>query len=247
MNDTGQPIDIPDRFPNDWKTKPTDRFILKWVKCNLSARITPRLLGARGLRPWMITLAASGLGTMAGAVFAFGPAWAASAMAACAQVLDGVDGQFARLTNAQSRAGAFWDSVLDRYADGALVIGLTVWIGRNVEAVPYWLLGLLGFLAVVGSGLISYSTARAECLAVDLGRPTLASKGTRTFVVVVCGFLTVFSCYAAVIALLYLAIHTNLVIVGRLIRAHGSAGDGASQSAGDPGGRHGGFPPRSGV
>lgn len=219
MDDSRQVNDTSDLSSNSWKTKPTDRFILKWIKCRLSARITPRLLGVPGLKPWMITLGSSGLGVIAGAVFAFGPAWLASTIASVAQVLDGVDGQFARLTNSQSKAGAFWDSVLDRYADGALVIGLTVWIGRHVQAIPHWLLGVFGFLALVGSSLISYSTARAESLAIDLGKPTLASKGTRVGIVVICGFLTVLSSYAAVVALLYLSLHPNLVIVSRLRRA----------------------------
>jgi hypothetical protein len=38
-------------------TKPTDRFVLKWIQCNLSARISPRLTGIEWMRPWMITVA----------------------------------------------------------------------------------------------------------------------------------------------------------------------------------------------
>ena len=45
------------QMENDsWKTKPTDRFVLKWIKLNLSARITPRLLVWPWLSPWQITL-----------------------------------------------------------------------------------------------------------------------------------------------------------------------------------------------
>ncbi|WP_244086204.1 hypothetical protein [Desulforhabdus sp. TSK] len=82
----------------DWQTKPSDRFVLRWIKVHLSARITPHLLTWSGLEPWMITLFSSSLGVLGGAVFALGWGWLAGSIAACAQVLDGVDGQFARIT-----------------------------------------------------------------------------------------------------------------------------------------------------
>ena len=63
-----------------WRTKPTDRFILRWIKVHLSARITP------------------GLGMLAGLVYGLGAPWLAGCLAAAAQVFDGVDGQYARLT-----------------------------------------------------------------------------------------------------------------------------------------------------
>ena len=98
-------------------------------------------------------------------------------MAAAAQVLDGVDGQFARLTSRETTAGAFLDSVLDRYTDGFLVFGLIIYNGRM--GLPVWLLIPVAVLALIGSSLISYSSARAANLGIDLGSPTLASKGTR--------------------------------------------------------------------
>ncbi|MFC1836022.1 hypothetical protein ACFL2Q_15100 [Thermodesulfobacteriota bacterium] len=44
-------------------TKPTDRFVLKWIKCHLSAQITSRLVHFKWLRPWMITIVAALTGT----------------------------------------------------------------------------------------------------------------------------------------------------------------------------------------
>ena len=206
---------------DSWKTKPTDRFVLKWIKLNLSARITPRLLKHEALRPWMITLFSASLGVVAGAVFALGCGWAAGCIAAVAQVLDGVDGQLARLTGRQSKGGAFWDSVLDRYADGAMVMGLSVYLVRLPHGLPAWTILCLAFLAVTGSNLISYSTARADGLGLDLGPPTLASKGSRTSVMVLCAWATIFWSSAPVPALLYLAVHPNCVVASRLMRTLG--------------------------
>ena len=205
---------------NDWKTKPSDRFILKWIKLNLSARITPRLVPLEWLRPWMITLTATTLGVSAGAVFAVGWGWLAGCIAACAQVLDGVDGQFSRITGLQSKGGAFLDSVLDRYSDVALVLGMVLYLIGRHPAIPIWLLLIIGFFALSGSSQISYSSARAESLGISMGSPTLASKGTRTSIIVVCAWTSLFFPHAPLLALIYLAVHPNSVIISRLFRAH---------------------------
>lgn len=83
---------------------------------------------------------------------------------------------------------------------------------------PLWLILFLGALALIGSNLISYSSARAESLGLDLGKPTLASKGTRTSVMILCAWGSLFWAKLPIFALLYLAIHPNAVIVRRLIR-----------------------------
>ncbi len=201
-----------------WQTKPTDRFVLKWIKVTLSARITPHLTEIKWLRPWMITLCSMIVGMIAGAIFGAGWGWTAGVFAGISQILDGVDGQFARLTGQQSEAGAFLDSVLDRYTDGALVIGLTVFVFRSGELSP-WTASIVGTMALIGSGLISYSTARAETLGIGLGGPTLGSKGTRTTVTVVSGLLSPLSSFFPVLALLYLALHTNGEVLYRILQA----------------------------
>jgi phosphatidylglycerophosphate synthase len=202
----------------DWRTKPTDRFVLKWIKCRLSARITPRLVRWPWVRPWQITLTSVALGCLGGIVFALGFGFPAGVLAAAAQILDGVDGQFARLTGRVSPGGAFWDSVLDRYADGAMIIGLVVYLVRLPAPTPPGLLIFLGALALMGSNLISYSSARAETLGLDLGRPTLASKGTRSSVMIVCALLSVVRADLPLVALAYLVLHPNVVIAVRLLK-----------------------------
>ncbi len=204
-----------------WQTKPTDRFILRWIKIHLSARITPRLIDHDWLKPWMITLSSSSLGILAGIVFALGFGWLAGTIAAAAQVMDGVDGQYARLSNRQSRGGAFLDSVMDRYADGAMVIGSLVYLFRLPLHTSPWLILTAGALALVGSNLISYSTSRAENLGLDPGKPTLASKGTRSTVMIICAWGSAIWPAMPFGAILYLAMHTNLVVARRLMRAHG--------------------------
>jgi len=212
--------------PSSWQTKPTDRFILKWIKLRLSSRVTKLLLGLPWISPWMITLGASLLGVTGGLAFALGAGFVAGVLAMISQVLDGVDGQYARLTGRHSPAGAFLDSVMDRYTDVALVMGLTVYLIRLPIAVPVWLLLVLGFLAVAGTGLVSYSTARAELLGLSMGKPTLASKGTRTAATALCGLATAFWAEAPAVALFYLVLHANGVVLWRIFRAYGQCREG---------------------
>jgi len=160
------------------------------------------------------------LGMAAGCSFAAGWGVLAGLMAGASQVLDGVDGQYARLTGTASSAGAFLDSVLDRYSDGFLVLGLIIF---NVQqGIPGWLLFLVGAFAFIGCGLVSYTSARAESLGIDLGYPTLASKGTRTTLIAMSGILSGFFPYTPMIALCYLVLHTNLTVFHRIRLAHQS-------------------------
>ncbi len=213
---------------DSWKTKPTDRFVLKWIKCHLSARVTLRLLRLRRLRPWMITVSSAVLGVTSGILFGLGWAFTAGATAVVSQVLDGVDGQFARLTGRQSRAGALLDSSLDRYGDASLMIGITVYLFRLPAPLPAWQVLCIASLAIMGANLVSYSAARSQGLQLPLpGRPTLASKGTRTMAMALSGILTPIWPALPLLALCYLAVHTNLVVANRLVHAvrHESRGE----------------------
>lgn len=212
-----------DSVPNSWKTKPTDRFVLRWIKCHLSARITPRLVNLGWLRPWMITISSASCGVVGGVIFALGLGWLGALFAGAGQVLDGVDGQFARLTEKESKSGALLDSVLDRYADGAMVIGLTLYLIRLPIGLTLWQLIVLGSLAVIGSNLQSYSLARAQGLGIGIGTQSLASKladkGTRTTVMVLSGLLSLIWRPMPVVALFYLALYTNLMVARRMFLA----------------------------
>ena len=204
-----------------WKTKPTDRFVLKFIKLHISAPITLLLVRLLpGLRPAVLTISAAGLGMSGGIAFGLGFAWLGALLAALAQILDGMDGQVARLTHAASSAGALLDSVLDRYMDFFLLFGILfhclryssrIGLGEMVVG-PGWLIVLAG-LAAVGSSQVSYTTARAASLNLDYRRPEYAGKGSRTAVIVVCGLLTPLWIHFPLIALLYLAVHPNLAVI----------------------------------
>ena len=174
------------------------------------------------VKPAMVTVSSMLIGVAAGVVFALGWGWVAGLIAAAAQVLDGVDGQICRLRGTVSKPGALLDSILDRYVDTAFLLGMIVYLVRLDLAIPYYYYGLVvfGFLAVVGNSLISYGTARAETLNLDIGKPTLASKGTRMAVMIACALASGFWPPAPLVALVYLAVHTNAAAVYRIVKAY---------------------------
>ena len=211
-----------DGRPLDWRNKATDRFVLRWIKRYLSAPASLLLVRVPGIRPWMATAAAASLGTAAGVIFALGYGWQAGLVAAAGQILDGVDGQLARLTGRSSDAGALLDSVLDRVADAALVLGSAAYLVRtplpHVSYVPA--VAALAFVAVVASNLVSYSGARAAELGLSLpARPTLAGKGTRTAAMVLGALATPLWPQAPLAALAYVAGHATTAVIYRMAAA----------------------------
>ena len=76
-----------------------------------------------------------------------------------ASIIDGVDGDLARLTGRTSRFGAALDAIADRYADAAILGGMTVYAAR-FEGEEY--AAVVGALALAGALTVSYSRARAE-------------------------------------------------------------------------------------
>ena len=77
-----------------------------------------------------------------------------------AGLFDMLDGEVARARRVETRFGAFYDSVIDRYSDIILLQGLMVWYARNQR------LGYVVLVGVVfmGAVLTSYARARAESL-----------------------------------------------------------------------------------
>jgi len=193
--------------------------VLRWIKVVIGARLTPLVARVPGVRPWMVTCAGAALGVTGGVLVALGWAWLGALAAASGQILDAIDGQLARLAGCESRFGAFLDSVLDRYADGAMVIGCIIYLVRLPAPLPLWALLTLGGLALMGSNAVSYSAARAESLGLPVGPPTMASKGTRSVVMIACAAGTVVWAPAPLVAIVYLAIHPTAAVVRRIIRA----------------------------
>ncbi len=124
-----------------------------------------------------------------------------------AGLFDMVDGRVARETNRVTRFGGFFDSVLDRYSDLGVLVGLLVYyssINRNFYVV-------LTAIVMTGTVMVSYTRARAEnliprCKVGFLERP-------ERVVLIIVGAL--FNCMAQV--LWVIAVLSNITVVSRMV------------------------------
>jgi CDP-diacylglycerol---glycerol-3-phosphate 3-phosphatidyltransferase len=81
-----------------------------------------------------------------------------------AGLFDMLDGQVARLGNMKSTFGALYDSVLDRYSELIMFLGICYYLVAH----HYFLSSIFAFIAMIGSMMVSYVRARAEGLGVEI-------------------------------------------------------------------------------
>jgi CDP-diacylglycerol--glycerol-3-phosphate 3-phosphatidyltransferase len=87
----------------------------------------------------------------------------AGALILFAGLFDMLDGQVARLGNMSSTFGALFDSVLDRYSELVMFLGICYYL----IAKHYFLSSLFAFIALMGSMMVSYTRARSEGLGIE--------------------------------------------------------------------------------
>ena len=119
----------------------SNRIIRTLVRGLARSRINPNVLTFMGLL----------MNIGCGVLYGYGMFFKAGLLMILANIFDMFDGQVARLRGRVTRFGAFFDSVIDRYSDIIVFVGIMIY---------YALTGL----ALVGSVMISYSRARAESL-----------------------------------------------------------------------------------
>jgi CDP-diacylglycerol--glycerol-3-phosphate 3-phosphatidyltransferase len=93
-------------------------------------------------------------------VFALGQFRLAGGLLIVAGLFDMVDGMVARRLNEETPFGAFFDSIMDRYSDLIMYLGLVIYYGRADRINYVVLVGIV----MMGSVLTSYARARAECV-----------------------------------------------------------------------------------
>jgi CDP-diacylglycerol--glycerol-3-phosphate 3-phosphatidyltransferase len=87
----------------------------------------------------------------------------AGALILFAGLFDMLDGQVARLGNMSSTYGALFDSVLDRYSELIMFLGICYYLISH----HYFLSSLFAFIAMMGSIMVSYTRARSEGLGIE--------------------------------------------------------------------------------
>lgn len=199
-----------------------DGVIARHLNRPISLRITERLI-ARPVKPWQVSVASFFTTLLAGLAFAIGHAMTGGLLAQCASVLDGVDGELARVRCQDSAFGGLYDALLDRVGEAAVIGGMTLYA---------WLMGAgalavgLGFAALAGNSL---SMAVKEKYGTQFRRPwaaeregrwrwLLLGRDGRLFLALVAGVTG-----QVELVLAYLAVGTHVHAGARLVRIRSEA------------------------
>jgi CDP-diacylglycerol---glycerol-3-phosphate 3-phosphatidyltransferase len=128
------------------------------VACNRVIVLIVRGLALSRIHPNVLTFIGLVINVFAAVLLAAGQFRVAGLVILGGGIFDMVDGRVARETNQVTRFGGFFDSVLDRYSDLSLLMGLLVYYG-NINR-PFYV--VLTALVMTGSVMVSYTRSRAE-------------------------------------------------------------------------------------
>ena len=117
-----------------------------------------RWLALSRIHPNVLTFLGLVINIVAAYLFAAGSFRWAGAVVIGAGLFDMVDGRVARETNRVTRFGGFFDSVLDRYSDLALLMGLLVYYA----SINRFFYVVLTAIVMTGSVMVSYTRARVR-------------------------------------------------------------------------------------
>ncbi len=201
-----------------------DGYISKHVNRKMSDPMA-RFLAKTQVTPNQMTWVAFGIALLSFVSFVLGYNIIAGLLVQLSSIVDGIDGSLARLKGMTSEFGGFLDSVLDRYADILIVLGLTLWSLSHETYSGIWLAGML---AITGIICISYTRARISPNhrhLFDTGFKSLASRDIRLFLIMLGAVIG-----QAYFCLIAIAVLTNAVVFYRLIYMYRYLGQRANQT-----------------
>jgi CDP-diacylglycerol--glycerol-3-phosphate 3-phosphatidyltransferase len=180
-----------------------------WVRRRAEALMSA--IGRVPLTPNQVTVVGLVLTFVAASLAAFGHLRWAGVVLIFAGTCDILDGALARSTHASYPYGAFLDSTLDRYSEGAIYLGLAAYFVGAGGPIQRWLV-LATLAALAGSFLVSYVRARAQSLGFTCDSGVFARP--ERVVVTVVGLIAGGVVLYAVVFLL--AVLTNLTALQRI-------------------------------
>ncbi|MBM3745665.1 MAG: CDP-alcohol phosphatidyltransferase family protein [Acidobacteria bacterium] len=128
------------------------------IACDKLMRLIVRALALSRIHPNILTFIGLLINAAAAVLLARGRFFAAGIVIILAAIFDMVDGRVARETQQVTPFGGFFDSVVDRYSDLVLLMGLLVYYA-SIDRFFYI---VLTAVVMTGSVMVSYTRARAE-------------------------------------------------------------------------------------
>ncbi|HTZ74336.1 MAG TPA: CDP-alcohol phosphatidyltransferase family protein [Candidatus Aquilonibacter sp.] len=166
------------------------------------------LLAKTGIPPNVITWSALVINLWAAVLFAAGRFPAGAGLMMLAGLGDLLDGPVARRQNRVSLFGGFLESILDRYADLMVFLGILVYY----VSVNRFLYVVLASIAMAGAVMVSYAKARAESL-VTVGEVGFWERPERLVLMIIGGLTN-----RMALVLWIIAIGANVTVIHRILR-----------------------------
>ncbi len=120
-----------------------------------------RWLAFGGINPNILTVIGVTINVGCGVLFGFGEFFWAGIVLIIANLFDMLDGNVARISGRVTRFGGFLDSSLDRLSDMVAFLGIIIYYASNIPEHSLLNVTLAG-IGLIGSVMVSYTTARAE-------------------------------------------------------------------------------------
>ena len=196
--------------------KPTDGPISKYINRPISTRISLYLY-KKGVKisPNTITILIFLIGLFSAFILAQSMYIIGGLMVFLVSMLDGIDGELARLRNEMTAFGGFLDSMLDRYVDLMIILSLVYsfgWINRVIKSLEILIL----ILASAGVFMHSYVIHVAKFRGLDISELEeafpFASRDVRLFIVTLFCLLSIPYISLILLAILPL-IYTSIAFI----------------------------------
>ncbi len=173
---------------SDWKLK-GQSFVYKAINPFIN------MLIKLGVTPNFVTVLGLLFNVLAAIIFIFGTehanrnnhnyiGWACFAILV-GGLMDMIDGRLARVGQQESKYGAMFDSVLDRYSEMIMFLGICYYLIGN----HYFYSSLFAFIGMIGSIMVSYTRARAEGLGAKMADIGFMQRPERILLVSLSGIL----------------------------------------------------------
>ena len=195
--------------------KDTDGPVSRILNRPISLRIS-KLLLKTGITPNQISVLSTVIGLVGASFFFSGEYFyliLGGMLIHIHSIVDGCDGEVARLKLRQTKYGGWLDSVLDRYVDAAIIFGLAYGYWSMTGDMTIW---IIGFSALIGTFLNSYTSSKYDSIFKngDMAKKSKFRMGRDVrLLLIVIGALT----NQILIMLIILAVIANFEAIRRLI------------------------------
>ncbi|OGP18690.1 MAG: hypothetical protein A3I75_04600 [Deltaproteobacteria bacterium RIFCSPLOWO2_02_FULL_50_16] len=206
-----------------YKEKYHSRFLNQWFKeywlwiASPAEKLALRLK----LTPNMLTLIGFLISILSAYFFHLGRLGIAGWLMIFGASFDMLDGRVARLTNQSTQSGAFFDSIMDRFGESIVYIGIASYFRDS------WMMYVV-LLVMAGAMMVSYTRARGQGVGIDCSRGSMQRPERVVYLSVSSIFAPVFDRVFAFVpywpqwalfiaALIFMAIMTNATAIYRAV------------------------------